>query len=191
MSVIHDSTIHHSIDLRVWSDGILDAPMHPVGQVLVRCPHCDELLLPQDLHRAEVTSWGGMTPRDDVEGSRPKPVEPEDFLSVVKRRISYTEERQLRTQYWWAMNHPRRVNPDHPTELSEDEKSNLERLLWLTRGESDEDRLTRAEIKRALGDFEGAQEETDGVEGRDFRVAAARISALASAGDRRVARISN
>lgn len=174
----------------LWSDGMLDAPMHPGGQLLVKCPHCDELLLPQDLHDTEITSWGGMIPRDDVEALRPKSVEPEDLLSVVNRRISPAEKRGLRTRYWWAMNDPRRGNSDHPTELSEVEIDNLERLLELTRGESDEERLTRAEIKRALGDFEGAQEEAERVESREFRGIATRIGALASAGERRVARLS-
>ena len=132
-----------------WTDGRMEAPMLPDSFWLVKCPHCNALIEIDKLEKTQKKS-----------GAK-KYLEPEldDYYKVLKAgKLSKEKERYLRIRAWWKSNDKRRGSQGNLS-LSDDEKDNLNRLFkLLSSGEHD---LTKAEIKRELGEFDAAKKILD------------------------------
>jgi len=134
--------------------------MLPDQPRLVKCLHCCTLVWID-----EQTEVGKIDPRnfktddrnrfsDARPGSTPTLQDYADFLDSGEN--DKTEERYVRLRAWWVGNDPRRES-GKPTQLTPFETQNLRGFLALLDEAEDEDRLTKAEVLRELGEFTEAE----------------------------------
>ena len=137
-----------------WTDGKVEAPMLPAQRLLVKCSKCKELVWVPDAEKvAEVKD-----PRLRV--ASPSAVSANDLLAAAAvSSHDPDKERYLRTMAWWSRNDQVRVGNAVGKVWTTAQRENVLRLIELLDGTLSENRLTRAEIYRELGDFVSALRE--------------------------------
>jgi hypothetical protein len=138
------------IGATLWSDGYANGPMTIRPELLKRCGACRSFLWVWDLpveheyRRSRQADW--MLPAELLWPDR------EDLGLALREGQADTPERErwLRTELWYATNHPRRRRPRPPGRFF---LHNLQRLQGLT-----EDPVQKAEMAREQGAFREALE---------------------------------
>ena len=172
----------------LWTDGRLMASMCPVGDWLVKCPHCEAFLwideqeylgefpddfYPDDIDPDDIENGNFILDPDDFDPELKNaehyetPSTDEIFSVLEKGELPENKERHLRVCVWWSENNERRYMfadgfDDHEIPLSDRESGNIKRLFGLLDHSGEEDRIMMAEIKRELGEFEAAKELLEG-----------------------------
>ena len=163
---------------KVWTDGEMLAPMLPITPPLIRCGHCDSIIWSQDLENVDSyeTYIGYRALSDDkdeyevhkkkleekmsIYESTPyyeKPTVEELFQYLDSAKLLPDKEIVVRLRAWRLGNDIRR-NTDEIIPLTINEINNLKRSLPLLFDQGYESSLVTAEIKRELGDFDGARD---------------------------------
>ena len=163
---------------KVWTDGEMLAPMLPITPPLIRCGHCDSIIWSQDLENVDSyeTYIGYRALSDDkdeyevhkkkleekmsIYESTPyyeKPTVEELFQYLGSPKLLPDKEIVVRLRAWRLGNDIRR-NTDEIIPLTINEINNLECSLPLLFDQGYESSLVTAEIKRELGDFDGARD---------------------------------
>ena len=143
---------------RVWTDGKMEAPMLPDDPWLVKCGHCGvPIWMDEQEQIGEIAPWGEPKVKfKDVKSCANPSLK--DYLVLLAAGVSdIRKERYLRFRVWWAGNDARRRRrrkDDNP--LSPAEAANLRALTALLDESDDNDRISKAEAMRELGDYQGA-----------------------------------
>jgi len=146
----------NTIGARFWTDGKVDAPMLPDLPWLVKCPNCGALLWLDEQKKV-----GQIWPESEKRKRVPAPYfttpSADDYLALLQdETLSRERKRYLRRRAWWAGNDGRREAQDKQP-LSEKETRNLAALAALLSETDADDRLTKAEVFRELGQFQEAK----------------------------------
>ncbi len=162
---------------RFWTDGKVDAPMLPDSPELVKCPHCKQLVWINELEELPEPTSGSTEWREKAHPY----IDPafSDYLNLLRREsFPPKKEQYLRFRLWWAGNDLRRGKSRGPL-FSDDEIDNLSALAKLLDETAAQDRLTKAEIMRELGDFTTAEQLLREPFSPEIAPAANQINALA------------
>ena len=139
-----------------WTDGKRDAPMLPDLPWLVKCPHCQSLIwIDEQEEIGEIEPYiDSGTYKGAKSYSEP---ELQDYFAELKiSNLGRKKELYLRRRAWWKGNDKRR-GANIKQNLSDEERENLQALDKMLDPSDDNDRIMNAEIKRELGQFEGAE----------------------------------
>ena len=181
-SVLTEESAFHTI----WTDGKTEnAVPIPRSPSFVRCAHCRGFFWPQESHvkcridvppdhsevvieftdrgtirKAEIGELESILPPEWIHADClrfPTAADYQDALAETARRTVYAEV-FLRTQWWWSVNDAVRGTTDSesPALCSHDHALNLERLMDSLPGDSGNERITKAEIHRELGELDEA-----------------------------------
>ncbi|MBI4882058.1 MAG: hypothetical protein HY812_20715 [Planctomycetes bacterium] len=152
---------------RLWSDGMLDAPMLPLPREVGRCTGCGKYYWLEAAR--EVGSVDAFA--DALRGARDEysavpwveDVDEAGYYRALQEGLGSNrkKERLLRMRAWWRRNDAFREEgkaaPAGGAELPEACRLNLEALAGLLDGKKVDDRLLRAEVLRELGQFGAAR----------------------------------
>jgi hypothetical protein len=181
----YDDVSGNTFGATFWSDGWVDAPMMPADKVVIICPHCRESVWRDDCPDGhpdykppERQPWEDSGHNYDEPYNRYWEFEaadragPKRFLRMLRSPIEKPErERYLRTQVWWAANHPYRKEPSQPPAWTGPEKLNMAMLAALLDDTDGRQLITKAEIMRELGRFQLAKSLLERVPRKDHRFA--------------------
>ena len=138
---------------RFWTDGKREAPMLPERLWLVKCQHCGAVVwIDEQDEVGEVVPWGAADAKFD--GALPyEHPSFADYLAVLGSVLSDSrKQRYLRLSAWWAGNDTRR-RVNGASALNADEAANLRAFMALLDDSDENDRLTKAEALRELGEY--------------------------------------
>jgi hypothetical protein len=168
----------NTLGATLWTDAYMDAPMLPRPPAITRCDNCTAFFWVKDAPRVGKVSRWSDEPAPEAWRNAPevRPLsEDEHWEAIANGSASNSqEERLLRTWAWWTGNHRFRdlpgsdwrarkiarskVSPKPSTDeiFSSAARQNLERLVALLEDTPPDDRLTKAEAARELGQFDQA-----------------------------------
>ena len=136
-----------------WTDGKRDAPLLPDQPLLVKCPHCGAILWIKAQKQVGEIDWCVET----TEIRFPLVPTVEDYAGFLKAGMNdKRKERYVRLRAWWAGNDQRRGEA-REMPLDSFEIENLRAFITLLDEANDDDRLTKAEALRELGEFAAAE----------------------------------
>ena len=145
----------NTIRAQYWTDGKMIALMLPDLPWLVKCPKCGTLFWLDEAKKigAEGGLWGDDTTWPDaVSSSLPSEA---DFLSMLSAGpLPREKELYARTRAWWAANDAARTNEMATVSFSPAQEENLHALAGLQDEKNPDERITKAEIFRELGEFD-------------------------------------
>ena len=154
----HSLASGNTIGARYWTDGWCDAPMLPESLPLIKCSLCNELVWVEELEQVAEIGRGEEAPQSlEPLGYEQAP----DLAGYIKflNQADGMDKGQLlylRRRNWWTGNNKRRHAEDE-IPLNDDERNNLASLAKLFRAEDENDRLSKAEALRQLGEFDAAK----------------------------------
>lgn len=165
----------------IWTDGKAeDSTRSPDSPELVRCAHCSEFYWQSDaepkceidvLPTQIVINFAGERSSMTADTAELETILPAEWLNADHLRQPTVEDWQdalaeysgqndfkemfLRTRYWWCVNDTVRGKPESDSAVfyRHDHYMNLCRLMRLLPGDSGEERITKAEIHRELGEL--------------------------------------
>jgi hypothetical protein len=150
--------------VKFYTDGFVDGSMYDEGSALRVCPECSKWLWQEDLpaleSKRDFLAWNDprLSALPGVETVRGRAYE--DAL----RQAIWTndaQEKYVRIRAWWSFNDAYRGQVDDQSSLPTEQEENLLSLLKLLRANHWDDRITKAEIFRELGQFDECLEELD------------------------------
>ncbi|RLB36823.1 MAG: hypothetical protein DRH12_15255 [Deltaproteobacteria bacterium] len=143
---------------KYWTDGKCEAPMLPDQPWLVKCPHCQSLIWIDEQEKVAEINELSLDTNADYDQAEPYDMPGlEDYFGILeKNKLTREKELYVRIRAWWAGNDERREVKSIPKDISDVERSNLQVLVNMLDTSDDNDCIMIAEIKRELGDFEGA-----------------------------------
>lgn len=125
--------------------------MLPELPLLVKCQHCGTLVWIRE--QREVKNIGGAYLG---EGYSPLMPTLEDYAVFLEKGVNdWKKECYVRHHAWWVGNDPRRESSQTP--LNSFEIENLRAFIPLLNESEDDDRLTKAEAFREIGEFAEAE----------------------------------
>lgn len=151
----------NTIGAMIWTDGKMDAPMHPEILPIARCWNCKSYWWLEEAEEIE-DSW---LDDDEWEGRKIQRVNPlsageyKEALTTGKAR-NHDQESYLRMRLWWIKNDSirgKKLKDQLPYSFDE----NFQALLKLFSGEEESNQLILAEIYRETGSFEQCLEVLD------------------------------
>jgi len=150
----------------VWTDGKQVLPRMWTPPMVVECGSCGECYWRADARKVQQprSRRFGRREVDPAHAAAPSVQEPseEAFLRALDKGLATSPSRlrTLRILAWWRGNDAIRTDEDsgdrEAASRSDASRANLEALFGLLNDRSQADRLVKAEIRRELGDFEGA-----------------------------------
>ncbi len=148
----------NTIGARYWSDGWCDAPMLPESLPLIKCSHCQQLVWVSELDEVASIGRGEEPPEGLTNLSSEKTPTLEEYLLFLRKADGMDKEQllYLRRRIWWTGNHKRR-QLDNTAPLTDEERNNLSALTRLLGAQDENDRLSKAEALRQLGEFDTAK----------------------------------
>lgn len=133
--------------------------MFRITPSLVKCPHCRHFIWIE-----EAETIGQSNRIDDVFWREDIPiyknVSEEDYYLALETGLTETAEKilYLRMRAWWAANDRFRWRNKKETTIQSDAaRQNMESLFSSLTDEKEQERLTKAELARQLGNFEEAK----------------------------------
>ncbi|MFH0924447.1 MAG: HEAT repeat domain-containing protein [bacterium] len=151
--IIEGSAISgNTFGAQFWTDGKVEAAMLPGLLRLVGCPGCSSFFWLDEAQVIDNEELSNETIKSYIIPSK------DDYYSLLDHPPKdLAKEKYIRIRAWWASNDERRNNKDTKAiNLSGQAVKNLESLYDLLSNKDPEDRLTKAEVARELGQFEGA-----------------------------------
>ena len=148
------------LDADFWTDGKVVGSMYRESPRLVRCPHCNGYIWPEDLKELDESWEFGSNPK--WVNTKP-PIELEtlaDWLLALEQKPfdSKEKEKYARIRTWWCANDPFREDDAPSSEtFNEAVRNNLGSLYDILSEKNDEERLMKAEIARETGSFQEAE----------------------------------
>ncbi len=143
-----------------WTDGKRDAPMLPDYPLFGKCPHCGAILwIKQQKEVGELGMWSaGNSDAEKFADAQPALFPTvQDYAGFLKAGMNdKRKERYVRLRAWWAGNDQRR-EASREMPLDSFEIENLRAFITLLDEANDDDRLTKAEALRELGEFAAAE----------------------------------
>ena len=153
--------------------------MLPDQPWLVKCQHCGALVwIDEQEVVGEVEPWD--CDEDTFKDARSYVIPSiQDYFVILEQEVSDSEKvKYLRLRAWWAGNDARRRTEDD-TCLSDDEVANLRAFAALLDECDENDRITKAEVMRELGEYQDAITLLSERFGDELAQAAAMIKGLA------------
>jgi len=152
------------VGARTWTDGQSHAPMWPRAHGITKCEKCDNIFWVKDAKEIGKFSftnkdlsftdknipqkWRGLKPISNLEI--------DDLVKAVKEKAhEVKDEIYLRKLLWWKINDPIRQGKEQSISEKRLEifKDNLQMLKSIL-GNTNENRIMKAEIYRELGNFD-------------------------------------
>jgi hypothetical protein len=152
----------NTLGARVWTDGKMEAPMLPRPPEVARCSHCGQYYwLTQARKVGSLKAWETEDARVDPAwraAPRIGELSEAEYYEAIHRGLAQDpeEEKTLRILAWWRSNDAARRGQSQPTDLAP-RRENLQALVGLLAGGTDEEQVMRAEALRELGRFAEAE----------------------------------
>lgn len=165
-----------------WTDGYMVAPMLPRFPVITRCTAAGPIFWVSTAKTVgSMPPWGAEadTPQAWRNAQTVRDLREEEFLLAIAQGLGDTPEKlnYLRRQAWWEANHAHRPRGDAaPPAAASDfapgtpARANLEALAAAQDEAQPEQRLTKAEALRELGQFDEAARLLDDDRLKDARL---------------------
>jgi len=150
--------------IKIYSDGKRIAPMLPEFPNLTKCKKCNTIFWLSKLETVGEYKWDDKENSNWINEDRANFLNIGDYFRALKEGLAENikEEIFIRKQIWWAYNHRVRFGKaSTPYRNTNDEikwKENCNKLISLLYESDLSQRITIAELKRNLGDFEGCLE---------------------------------
>ncbi len=133
-----------------WTDGRMHAPMLPEVGLVLKCPGCGTACFWLDARIVGFRLPGEA--RKLPEFSAP---DEQDYHRLLEATpLTPEDELYARVQAWRCGNDAFRHNPSAAPELTEKQRTNLQRIVALADDTKVQERMLKAESLRALGKFE-------------------------------------
>ena len=146
-----------------WTDGKLDAPMLPSRPMVTKCHVCGTIYWVDDARRVGEYEFSkpdqsNVDPAWE-EAPKVRDLTEDECYQAIDSGLGSTieKERLLRLITWWRSNDRFRDSSAPVVQSLDDRRiENMRRLFDLLDTDRVNDRITRAELARELGDFAGA-----------------------------------
>ena len=182
------------LDADFWTDGKVEGSMYREEPKLVRCPHCNGFIWPEDLKELD-QSWAFEVDPKWVNTKETVELETlADWLLALEQKAfdSKKKEKYTRIRAWWYANDAFRKDETPSGNLfSEAVRNNLGSLFDLLSEKKDEERLMKAEIARETGSFLEAERLLKKPFMEEMETASAYIAELVRLRSTKVSRIPN
>ncbi|HEY0955178.1 MAG TPA: hypothetical protein VGE36_10500 [Roseateles sp.] len=180
--VVHSINSGNTFGAVFWTDGYMVAPMLPRFPAITRCTADGPIFWVSSANRVgSIPPWGAeaSTPQAWRNAQAVRDLKGEEFLLAIAQGLGDTPDKlnYLRRQAWWEANHAHRPRGDEAGPAAASDfapgtaaRANLEALAAAQDEAQPEQRLTKAEALRELGQFDEAARLLDDDRLKDARL---------------------
>ena len=160
LAKVFSLTSGNTFGASIWTDGKMDAPMLPRPPAITKCHACDSTYWVADAKRVgEYTFWESEDSNVDPTWKDAPKIEElteDEYYHAIDSGLGATTEKEkhLRLVTWWCSNDGFRDSSKSFDQAPEDRcVENMRRLFDLLDTDDVNDRITKAEVARELGNF--------------------------------------
>jgi hypothetical protein len=160
LAKVFSLTSGNTFGASIWTDGKMDAPMLPRPPAITKCHGCDTIYWVADAKQiGEYSFWESEESSVDPAWKDAPEIEQlteDEYFHAIDSGLGETTEKEqhLRLVTWWCSNDRYRDSSTSVDQAPEDRcVENMHRLFDLLDAHDVNDRITKAEVARELGNF--------------------------------------